>query len=100
MFWLIYIIIAFFIAAIIGCLIMKDYIHGREIQVSDLDLIDGEEWLLVMFGGVFWPITLIMFFFVYGIKFIFYAFFAGIIKGLHWIKKFNEKQSKKEHKQK
>jgi len=94
MFWVIYIILAFFTAAIIGYLVIKDYVRGREIQISDLDFID-EEWLLVVFGGFFWPITLIIFSFAYGIKYIFYAFFVGIIKGIDWAKNFNEKQTEK-----
>ncbi len=93
MVWVIYIILAFLTAAIIMYLVIKDHVPGREIRISDLDFID-EEWALVVFGAAFWPVTLIVIFFAYVIKYIFYVFFVGIIKGINKIKNFNEKQSK------
>lgn len=94
MFWVFYIIIGLITSAVISFICLKDCIYGRDIRVSDLDLL-GENWVIVTFGGVFWPVTVLIASVTYGFKFLFIGFFYGVIKIINWIKNFNKKENTK-----
>lgn len=94
MFWVFYIIIGLITSAVISFICLKDCIYGRDIRVSDLDLL-GENWVIVTFGGVFWPVTVLIASVTYGFKFLFIGFFYGVIKIINWIKNFNNKENTK-----
>lgn len=93
-FFIFYIIIGLITSAVISFICLKDCIYGRDVRVSDLDLL-GEDWAIVVFGGVFWPVTVLIASVTYGFKFLFSRFFYGIIKIINWIKNFNKKENTK-----
>ena len=93
-FFIFYIIFGLITSAVISFICLKDCIYGRDIRVSDLDLL-GEDWAIVVFGGVFWPVTVLIASVTYGFKFLFSSFFYGIIKIINWIKNFNKKENTK-----
>lgn len=94
MFLVFYIIIGLITSAVISFIYLKDCIYGRDVRVSDLDLL-GENWVIVTFGGAFWPVTVLIASVTYGFKFLFIGFFYGIIKIINWIKNFNKKENTK-----
>lgn len=94
MFLVFYIIIGLITSAVISFICLKDCIYGRDVRVSDLDLL-GENWVIVVFGGAFWPVTVLIASVTYGFKFLFIGFFYGIIKIINWIKNFNKKENTK-----
>ena len=94
MFLVFYIIIGLITSAVISFICLKDCIYGRDVRVSDLDLL-GENWVTVALGGVFWPVTVLIASVTYGFKFLFIGFFYGIIKIINWIKNFNKKENTK-----
>lgn len=94
MFLVFYIIIGLITSAVISFICLKDCIYGRDVRVSDLDLL-GENWVIVAFGGAFWTVTVLIASVTYGFKFLFIGFFYGIIKIINWIKNFNKKENTK-----
>lgn len=94
MFFAFYIIIGLITSAVISFICLKDCICGRDVRVSDLDLI-GDNWVIVAFGGAFWPVTVLIASVTYGFKFLFIGFFYGVIKIINWIKNFNNKENTK-----
>lgn len=94
MFFAFYIIIGLITSAVISFICLKDCICGRDVRVSDLDLI-GDIWVIVAFGGAFWPVTILIASVTYGFKFLFIGFFYGVIKIINWIKNFNNKENTK-----
>lgn len=93
-FFIFYIILGLITSAVISFICLKDCINGRDIRVSDLDLL-GEDWAIVVFGGAFWPVTVLIASVTYGFKFLFIRFFYGVIKIINWIKNFNKKENTK-----
>lgn len=95
MFFAFYIIIGLITSAVISFICLKDCICGRDVRVSDLDLI-GDNWVIVAFGGgAFWSVTVLIASVTYGFKFLFIGFFYGVIKIINWIKNFNNKENTK-----
>ena len=93
-FFIFYIILGLITSAVISFICLKDYIYGRDVRVSDLDLL-GEDWAIVVLGGAFWPVTVLIASVTYGFKFLFIRFFYGVIKIINWIKNFNKKENTK-----
>ena len=92
-FFIFYIIFLLITLAAISFICLKYYIYGRDIRVSDLDLL-GEDWAIVVLGGAFWPVTVLIASVTYGFKFLFIGFFYVVIKINNWIKN-NKKQKNK-----